>query len=266
MKSRFAHWLISKVSKWLLYEPSVPPSPLCDFEKIRFELRAADVILIEGRNKVSRIIRQVTQSSWSHAALYIGRLYDIDDVNLRTRLRKFYKGPPDEQLIIESVMGAGTIISPLTSYRTHHIRICRPRGLPREDAQKVTGFAISHLGMYYDLRHIFDLARFLFPWSILPKRWRSNLFTHNALKPTKEICSSLIAEAFSSVQFPIIPEIKEDNEQITLVSRDPRLFTPKDFDYSPFFDIIKCPMVAPVIHIAYPKSLLTTQVSEHTQV
>jgi hypothetical protein len=245
MKSLLAHWLIPKISKWLLYESPVPPSPLSDFEKIRFELRVADVILVEGRNKASRIIRQITQSNWSHAAIYIGRLYDIDDANLRTHIRKYYKGPPDEQLIIESLMGEGTVIKPLSYYKNYHVRICRPRGLPREDAQKVVGFTIHHLGMRYSLRHIFDLARFLFPWGILPRRWRSSLFTHNALKPTEEICSSLIARAFLSVQFPITPELKAGSEKITLVSRDPRLFTPKDFDYSPFFDIIKYPMSAP---------------------
>jgi hypothetical protein len=256
MKSIFAHWLIPKVSKWLLYEPPSPPSPLCDFEKIRFELRIADVILAEGRNKASRIIKHITQSTWSHAALYIGRLYDIDDANLRTHIRKYYKGPPEEQLIIESVMGEGTIITPLSEYKGHHVRICRPRGLPREDAQKVIAFAVNHLGMRYSLRHIFDLARFLFPWSILPRRWRSSLFTHNALKPTEEICSLLIARAFLSVRFPITPEIREDSEHVTLVSRDPRLFTPKDFDYSPFFDIIKYPMPTPVIDFICPSETL----------
>jgi hypothetical protein len=256
MKSIFAHWLIPKVSRWLLYEPPIKPSPLCDFEKIRFELRAADVLLVEGRNKVSRIIRQITQSTWSHAAIYIGRLYDIDDTSLRAHIRKYYKGPPEEQLLVESMMGEGTVIRPLSHYKGYHLRICRPRGLPREDAQQVLGFAINHLGMRYSLRHIFDLARFLFPWSILPKRMRSNLFAHNALKPTEEICSSLIARAFLSVQFPITPEIKEGSEQVTLVSRDPRLFTPKDFDYSPFFDIIKYPMSAPSLDMAYPKKAL----------
>jgi hypothetical protein len=245
IKSRFAHWLISKISQWLLYEPPAPPSPLSDFEKIRFELRIADVILVEGRNKASRIIQQITQSTWSHAAIYIGRLYDIDSAPLRMHVRKYYKGPPDEQLIIESVMGTGTIVTPLTAYKGHYIRICRPRGLPREDAQKVVGFVLEHLGMRYSLRHIFDLARFLFPWSILPRRWRSSLFTHNALKPTEEICSSLIACAFLSVQFPIIPELKAGSEHVTLVSRDPRLYTPKDFDDSPFFDIVKYAMRAP---------------------
>jgi hypothetical protein len=246
MRSLFAHWLIPKLSRFLTNEPPLTPSPLCDFEKMRFELRAADVILVEGKSRVSRIIRQVTQSSWTHAAIYIGRLYDIDDTELRMRIRKYYKGAPDEQLMIESMMGQGTVVSVISNYKNHNLRICRPRNLTREDAQKVIGFTINHLGMRYNWRHIFDLARFLFPWSILPRRWRSGLFAHNALKPTEEICSSLIARAFLIVHFPILPEIKKNGSQITLVSRDPRLFTPKDFDYSPFFDIIKYAITIPI--------------------
>lgn len=251
MRSKFAQWLIGKASQWLLYQAPRSPSPLVDFEKIRFEVRPADVILVEGHNRVSRVIKQITQSTWSHAVLYIGRLYDIDDPALREKISQFYQGPPDEQLIIESIMGSGTIVNTLSNYKGAHIRICRARGLSRIDAQKVIGFAINHLGMRYSVRHIFDLARLLFPWGVLPRRWRSSLFTHNALKPTEEICSSLIARAFQAVSFPIIPEIKEHQHSITLVSQDARLFTPKDFDYSPFFDIIKSPTIAPIFDLPY---------------
>lgn len=243
MKSLFAQWLIPKISKWLLRESPITPTFLFDFEKIRFEIRPADVVLVEGRNRVSRIIKQVTHSGWSHSALYIGRLYDIDDVQLRARIKKYYKGHPEEQLLIESLMGQGTIITPLSRYKDYNLRICRPRGLSREDAQKIIGYSINHLGMRYSLRHIMDLFRFMFPWGILPRRWRSSLFVHNALKPTEEICSSLIATAFQAVHFPILPEIVQDKEGLTLVSRNPRLYTPKDFDFSPFFDIIKYPML-----------------------
>ncbi len=198
---------------------------------------------MEGRNRISRIIKQITYSTWSHSALYIGRLYDIQDVHLRDRVRKFYHGSPDEQLLIESLMGKGTIVTPLSRYRDYNIRICRPRGLSHEDALRVMEYTINRLGLKYSLRHVFDLARFLFPWGILPRRWRSSLFVHNALKPTEEICSSLLASAFESVHFPILPEIIRDEEGVMLVSRNPLLFTPKDFDNSPFFDIIKYPML-----------------------
>jgi hypothetical protein len=243
MKSHFAQWLIQKFSKWLTYEPPTQPSYLYDFEKIRFEIRPADVLLVEGRNRISRIIKHITLSSWTHSALYIGRLYDIDDVQLRSLIKKHYKGSPDEQLIIESIMGRGTIITPLSRYKEFTLRICRPRGLSREDANRVINYALHHLGMRYSVRHIFDLARLMFPWGIMPRRWRSSLFVHNALKPTEEICSSLIASSFQSVHFPIIPEIIHDKSGLTLVSRNPQLYTPRDFDYSPYFDIIKYPLL-----------------------
>lgn len=243
MKSKFAQWLITKFSKWLSYESPHAPSFLYDFNKIQFEMRPADVLLVEGRNRVSRIIRQVTHSNWSHSALYIGRLSDITNSQLRTEVKKYYKGAPDEQLLIESLMGQGTIITTLSRYKDYNIRICRPRGLSRDDAKKVIAYAINHLGMRYSLRHVFDLARFLFPWGFLPRRWRSSLFVHNALKPTEEICSSLIASAFQTIHFPILPEIIRDKQGITLVSRNPRLYTPQDFDYSPYFDIIKYPLL-----------------------
>ena len=86
------------------------------------------------------------------------------------------------------------------------------------------------------------LARFLFPYSVIPRRWRSSLFQHNAGTPTRSVCSSMIAAAFASVKFPVLPVIeKGDDGTLRVIPRNTRLFTPRDFDYSPYFDIIKCP-------------------------
>ncbi|MFT3741146.1 MAG: YiiX/YebB-like N1pC/P60 family cysteine hydrolase [Gammaproteobacteria bacterium] len=243
MKSEFAEWFIKGFSQWLLHEPPLVPTFLYDFTKLQFEIRPGDVLLVEGRNRLSQIIKQVTQSSWSHSSIYIGRPCDIKNAELREHVDKFYQGPPDQQLLVESLMGKGTILTPLTRYKDYNTRICRPRGLAPADAQKIITFVLQHLGLRYSLRHVFDLARFVFPWGILPRRWRSSLFVRNALKPTEEICSYLIASAFQSVHFPIIPEIIQDPEGVTLVTRNPKLYTPKDFDYSPFFDIIKYPLL-----------------------
>jgi hypothetical protein len=87
-----------------------------------------------------------------------------------------------------------------------------------------------------------DLARFLFPYSFIPRRWRSSLFEHNAGLPTRSVCSSMIAAAFSSVKFPVLPLLEEKRDgSLRMIPRNTRLFTPRDFDYSPYFDIIKCP-------------------------
>ena len=95
------------------------------------------------------------------------------------------------------------------------------------------------------MRQLLDLARFIFPWTILPRRWRSTLFAHNAGRPTRTVCSTVLAEAFMSVRFPILPILKGHRRSgLALYPRNPRLFTPRDFDYSPYFEIIKYPYVA----------------------
>lgn len=237
---------------WLSHEPPQDSSPLCNFERIQYELRPCDVILTEGRSRVSEVIKSITQSAWSHSALYIGRLHDIDNPVLRDRIRTFFRGSPEEQMLIESVLGKGTVITPLTRYRDFHIRICRPKGISRQDAQRVIGFAIARLGKDYDIRHNVDLARFLLPWSIFPRRWRSSLFVNNPTEQNKEICSSMLAEAFSSVQFPILPIVRSDKEKgLQLYRRNPRLYTPRDFDYSPYFEIIKYPFFEISDHPVY---------------
>ena len=156
-------WIRSAVVNWLKRKKPLPRTPLSDFERIRHEIKACDVLLIEGRSRVSEVIKLITQSNWSHAVLYIGRLHDIEDPQLRERLSKYYHGGADRQLIIESELGMGTVVRALTSYEGEHMRICRPRGLGYADSQKVIAYAIARLGSSYDVRQIFDLARFLFP-------------------------------------------------------------------------------------------------------
>lgn len=241
-KNKFANWLFAKFGAWLQHEEPPRHEYLTDFNRVTYELRPADVVLVEGRHRVSNIIRHVTLSPWTHAALYIGRLHDIADEKLREKVKEKCSCSLEEQLLIESIMGKGTIISPLSKYQHDNLRICRPVGLSNHDAQEVINYAIQRLGRKYNIRQIFDLFRFLFPWGLWPRRWRSSLFQQNALQPTEDICSSVIAEAFASVHFPVLPIVTKEKEKYELIQRNPRLFTPSDFDYSPFFAIIKYPV------------------------
>jgi len=224
--------------------PSVKTVKLTDFKRLSYEIRPGDVILIAGRSRVSEVIKIITQSHWSHAALYIGRLHDIESLAHRKVIESRFPCDPNDQLIIESEIGKGTVVSPLSNYRHDHLRICRPRGLRQDDANKIINYCIENLGREYNVRQIFDLARFLFPWHWLPRRWRSSLFEHNAGEVTKEVCSTLIARAFTSVDFPILPHINTQSQgrKFEMLHRNPRLYTPSDFDFSPYFDIIKYPL------------------------
>ncbi|MEJ2509146.1 MAG: YiiX/YebB-like N1pC/P60 family cysteine hydrolase [Gammaproteobacteria bacterium] len=240
LKKRVGSWL----TRWLTKELHEPDDALLyDFDRLCYEIRPGDVILVEGRSRVSDVIKLITQSPWTHAALYIGRLYDIHDPHLQTTVREHYDGDPQEPLIIEALLGEGTVIHPLSKYHGEHLRICRPKGLAHTDARKVIAFAIGRLGTGYDVRQLLDLARFMFPfWAFLPRRWRSSLFERNAGQPTRTVCSSMLGEAFSAVHFPVLPFVERTtNGKIHLYKRNPRLFTPRDFDYSPYFEIIKYP-------------------------
>ena len=241
------------IIRWLNQEYSHYHIPLCDFEKMRHELKPCDVLLIEGRSRISNVIRWITTSPWTHAALYIGKLHDIEDPIVRETAALYLKETPDAQFMIESLLGKGTLTNALTAYKDDHIRICRPKNLSYKDAQQVIRYAVSRLGAEYDVRQIIDLARFLFPWFLLPRRWRPSLFGHNAGRSTKTVCSTMIAEAFDFVQFPILPLVKktDSTEGIQLFRRNPKLCVPKDFDVSPYFEIIKYPFVDFTFHADY---------------
>ena len=229
---------------WLTYEKANYQTPLTNFERLRYELRPGDVLLVAGRSNVAEIIKTVTQSIWTHSLFYIGRLHDIDDPALRDLLQKNRHCNPDEQLIIEAVLGKGIIVSPIDDYEGEHLRICRPRGITRQDSQSVIEHAVSHLGTDYDVRQIMDLARFMVPYWFLPRRWRSTLFEHNAGKPTKTVCSTMMAEAFASVRFPIVPVVHQDKDgNLSIIRSNSHLITPCDFDHSPYFDVIKYPIL-----------------------
>ena len=67
--------------------------------------------------------------------------------------------------------------------------------------------------------------------------------------PTRAICSSLIARAFQLIHYPILPNRRDVEKHDNLFARQVAaeifqirhhsLFTPRDFDLSPYFRIIK---------------------------
>ncbi len=244
MVNQLLQSLWDKAIEWLTTEHEDYDIPMSDFDRLRYEIRPGDVILVEGRSRVGEIIKIITLSSWTHSALYIGRLHDVEDPQLRQFIQRFYNGEADDQLVIESLLGQGTIVANINKYRHEHLRICRPNNITRSDAQKVIAYAINQLGTFYHVRQILDLARFMFPYAFLPRRWRSSLFEHNAGAPTHTVCSSMMAEAFASVHFPILPVLHRDEDgNLKIYKRNTKLITPKDFDYSPYFDVIKYPIL-----------------------
>ena len=242
--NRALQWVSTRLIDWLMRDGPPSVQYMCDFQRLGEEVRPADVLLVQGRSRVATVINLISQSTWTHAAIYIGRLRDIHDKSLRRMITRSYRAHPDEQLVIEALLGKGTIVAPLHKYRQDHVRICRPNGLERRDARMVIHYCIERVGSGYDLRQLIDLARFVFPWSILPRRWRSSLFEHNAGSFTRTVCSSLLAEAFGEVDFPVLPFIeRREDGSLRFYKRNTKLFTPRDFDHSPYFGVIKYPFL-----------------------
>lgn len=198
-------------------------------------LRPADVLLVEGDLRVSTAIKFLTQSTWSHAALYVGTA-------LQPPAREAAAG-----LLVEADMVAGVIAVPVSKYARHNIRICRPVGLTDEDRARVVGFMTRSLGMTYDLRNIVDLVRYLLPTPPVPSRLRRRMIALGSGDPTRAICSTLIARAFQEVRYPILPDVESPSTpppagmevRDILHIRHHSLFTPRDFDLSPYFRVIK---------------------------
>jgi hypothetical protein len=181
---------------WINRQRPTRQFPLSDFDRLSHELKPCDVLLVEGRSRVSDIIRWLTNSPWTHAALYIGRLHDLEDDELRATIASHYSGEPRDRLIVESLLGRGTIVRALSAYDREHLRLCRPSRLSNVDAISMMRYAISHVGLDYDVRQILDLARFLFPWFLLPRRLASTLFRRSSGRPEKTVCYTMIAESF----------------------------------------------------------------------
>lgn len=212
-----------------------------DPELLPQTLQPGDVLLVEGNNIFSTAIKYLTQSTWSHAALYIGNALPLAT-----------NGEEQAQLI-EADTNDGVRCIGLSHYNSYHTRICRPVGLSPDEINEVIDFAVNMLGHQYDLRNIFDLARYLLPTPPVPTRFRRKLLSIGSGDPTQAICSSLIAQAFQAIHYPILPEnvvLKQDNSvcrecyREMLHIRHHSLFTPKDFDVSPYFQIIKPSLTA----------------------
>lgn len=141
-------------------------------------IQPEDVLLVEGRSKISQIIQLLTKSSWSHAAIYVGDyLKESKDPKVQNRLRQIDDGDQ------------------------HHIN--------KRTVQACLGGCSEY----------------------------------------KVICSGMIANAFQSVGYPIVPELLPDSDFGDTMANNPygsklkmrhySQISPRDFDLSPNFEIVK---------------------------
>src|SRR5229473_2006102 len=175
-----------------------------DMARLKRLIRKGDVILIEGNERISECIKYLTQSSWSHACLYVGDEPIRRNPELKAPLVARF-GEEANFLVVEAIVEAGVVLSPLSKYRDFNLRVCRPFNLSAADLADVMDEAIRSVGDTYDLRNVIDLARYFLPVSLVPPRFRRQALQFGSGEPTRVICSSVIASAFHRVRFPIVP-------------------------------------------------------------
>jgi hypothetical protein len=236
-----------------------------DPQALRRLIRKGDVLLVDGDNRVSQVIKYLTQSCWSHSAHYIG-----DELLRRggapaDRAREVF-GSAAEELLVEA-LPHGVVASPLSKYIDYNIRIARPHRLRPEHLKVIVDDALAAIGWRYDLRNVLDLARYLIPVRIIPHPLRRTALHFGTGQPTEVMCSSLIGKLFAKVRFPILPQVEfpeafdageaghgtllrrifgyqSDGYTGIFRMRHPTLITPREFDLSPYFQIVKFNVVA----------------------
>lgn len=235
-----------------------------DPDALRRHIKKGDVLLVEGDSRISAIIKYLTQSSWSHSALYIGDELLQRGGEIRERTEAAL-GEEAAELIVEA-LPEGVVATPLSKYVDYNVRVVRPHQLRPDHLKVIIDDAVAAIGWRYDLRNVVDLARYLIPVRLVPDRFRRAALHFGSGAPTEVICSSLIGQLFQKVRFPILPTVEfpegtarayprrrlpgsvllkrvlgYDSFDYTGLfrMRHPTLLTPRDFDLSPYFEVVK---------------------------
>jgi len=231
------NWLSRRLTTYLSKQVTQHSVRTSAWEALEKTLQPGDVLLVEGNTRISVAIKYLTQSTWSHAALYLGPNAGLGAA-----------GNGEPHVLIEADLEEGIRPLSLSAYRNTHTRICSPVGLTDNDIDKLVDYSKSRLGHQYDLKNVWDLARYLCPTPPVPSRYRRSLLALGSGDPTRAICSTFIAEGFQALRYPILPVSLSESEGDPACDAQKReyfrirhhsLFAPRDFDASPYFDVVK---------------------------
>jgi len=219
-----------------------------DMESLKKYIRPGDVVVVEGKQRISHIIKLLTNSSWSHIFYYVGDYFVRDGMPLKEYYEEKY-GEWAKFMIVEANTGEGVTANIIQKYEKYNIRVCRPFKISEDDQQKVTENIVSNLGRRYDEKNIIELALMLIPFQFNPFRKTKLSYYLGSGDEYEVICSGMIAKAFMSVGYPIIPFLDTrfaEHPDYTkspfgapLIARHYSQIVPRDFDLSPNFQIVK---------------------------
>ena len=252
-KKRPTNWFVS-MGRSLLKRLETPIQSyekriINNMENLYLVIRKGDVVLVEGRSKISHIIQLLTQSSWSHVAFYVGDTLTESEIEGKKKALDENKDHGHQYMLIEADIGTGVVAVPLSKYRDYNIRICRPFGITSKDIEIVAAEITSNLGKHYDHQNIVDLAILLLPSFLNPFKKRTIKACLGGCTEYKVICSGMIANAFQKVGYPIVPGLLPESDLgdkrmnnpygSKLIMRHFSQIVPRDFDLSSNFEIVK---------------------------
>ncbi len=144
-------------------------------------LQPGDVILVAGKTRFASLVCKLTQSTWSHVAIYVGPGHHADPAHC----------------IVEADVEAGVRMITLADLADVDIQVVRASRLPESSRQELIDYLLQRVGLRYDLDHVIALAKLrLFAPSPLG-RWLSPKTMRRA-DPTRAVCSTLVAHALFS--------------------------------------------------------------------
>jgi hypothetical protein len=193
-------------------------SEVANLRSLAAVLLPGDVVLTDGYTRAAAIVRRATRSTWAHVALYVGPIEE----------------GADPRCIVEADFVMGVRAIRLSELKARRLHVLRPIPLNDTDRRRLADWAISRIGDKYDLAHAWALGTRLLR---LPLPSRLSPPPSNAAEVTERfICSSLLAQAFLLVGYPIIPAQRRDAG-----AGDLRHLAPCDFESASIFEVVNQP-------------------------
>ena len=179
-----------------------------------------DVILVAGNTRFASLVRLLTQSTWSHVAMFVGPLEQA----------------PDPPCIVEADVEQGVRTIRLSELRGMTSRVLRATGLAARERSGVARRVLARVGQRYDVDCALELMCSL--WSVRRRDAWLRRDPAPRASADRAICSTLLAHAFEEADYPILPG---DAHRAAIASGAPsesRVYTPRDFDLSPSFAVV----------------------------
>ncbi len=101
-----AEWVVARITRPRQeYRRYVFDDP----ERLKSCIRPGDVVLVDGDQRVSQVVKYLTMSPWSHSAIFVGSRFLRNPAQRAATRREF--GSESRYLIVEALVDKGVVVS-----------------------------------------------------------------------------------------------------------------------------------------------------------